>query len=173
VSTFYIVCAGASATLVGLLFVAVQFGPPLVREGRLGPRHAVARSTFTVFGVVFMVSLLYLVPDITLHVRAIAAIAAAAFGALRAVRTWIPVWRDKFAGRVELRLWQTVWLLVGPVLVYVVLAIAGVRQLNAPRKPTLDENASYAFVVLFVIGLRNSWNLLVESTALARRDTER
>src|SRR5581483_9165834 len=61
--TFYEVCAGAAATLVGLLFVAVQIGPPLRTPGTISPRHAIARSTFSVFATIVIVSLLYIVPD--------------------------------------------------------------------------------------------------------------
>jgi hypothetical protein len=165
VTTFYVVTAGAAATLVGLLFVAVQIGPPLVSRGRVGPRHAIARSTFTVFAIVFVVSLLFLVPDTPLRLRAIVTVAAAFGGALRAVRTWVPVWRDKFEGRIELRLWQTAWLLVGPLVTYAYLALAGVRQLQSIHARILDVDAAYAFVALFMIALRNSWNLLVEARA--------
>ena len=163
--TFYIVSSGASATLLGLLFVAVQIGPPLVVEGRVGPRHAIARSSFTVFGVIFLLSLLYLVPDIPLHVRAVAAMGSAAIGVVRTVRTWLPVWRDKVLGRIQFRLWRTAWLLVAPMLAYAGLAFAGVRQLHSPNPTILDDNTAFVFVVLFVIGLRNSWDLLVEATA--------
>lgn len=61
-STFYVVSAGAAATLVGLLFVAVQIGPPLVVSGPIGRRHAMARSTFTIFVILFALSMYLLLP---------------------------------------------------------------------------------------------------------------
>jgi len=164
VTTFYVVCAGAVATLVGLLFVAVQIGPPLVRSGPVGPRHAIARSTFTVFAVVFFLSLFFLAPGSTPKARAGVAIGAAIAGSLRAVRTWIPVWRDMLQGRVEPRLWQTAWLLIGPVLAYAYLAAAAIAQLRSTDPRVLDKDASGVFILLFVLALRNSWNLLVEAT---------
>ena len=105
-TTFYVVCAGAAATLVGLLFVAVQIGPPLVRSGAVGPRHARARSTFTIFAVVFFLSLYFVAPFSTSKARGVVALGAAA-GIVRAVRTWIPLWRNMLRGRTEARLWQT------------------------------------------------------------------
>jgi hypothetical protein len=170
-TTFYVVSAGASATLVGLLFVAVQIGPDLVTRGRVGPRHAIARSTFTVFAVILVLSLLFLVPQVSSRVRAIYAMAAAAAGTARAVRTWIPVWRDMRHGRAESRLWQTVWLLVGPFLGYALLAEAAGRELATNVTGTLDIGAGYAFVLLFVVALRNSWNLLVEGRTTDQRQT--
>jgi hypothetical protein len=163
--TFYIVSATCAATLVGLLFVAVHIGPPLTTPGRTNPRHAIARSTFTVFAVVFMLSLLFAVPNITLRARAFAAIAAALGGCARAIRTWLPVWSDRFAGRIEFRLWQAVWLLVAPVLAYAFLASGAVRTLVSVDRRVFDLNVGYAFVALIVIGLRNSWNLLVEGSS--------
>jgi hypothetical protein len=159
--TFYEVCAGASATLVGLLFVAVQIGPPLRTPGHVSPRHAIARSTFTVFSTIVILSLLYIVPETPDRFRAIVTIVAGVVGISRSVRTWLPVWRDKFAGRIEFRLWQTAWLLIGPVITYGVLGWGAIRQLQE-SKHVLAVNTGFAFVLLFVIGLRNSWNLLVE-----------
>jgi UDP-N-acetylmuramyl pentapeptide phosphotransferase/UDP-N-acetylglucosamine-1-phosphate transferase len=165
VTTFYAVCAGAAATLVGLLFVAVQIGPPLVRSGPVGRRHAMARSTFAVFATIFGLSLYLLVPNQPSRTRAIVAIAVCALGVVRSIRTWIPVWRDKLQGRIEFRLWQTAWLLIGPVLAYADLAKAAVTELGSPHTHVLDTAARLVFIVLFAVALRNSWNLLVEATA--------
>jgi hypothetical protein len=160
-STFYAVSAGAAATLVGLLFVAVQLGGPAGG----GPRRAMARSTFSVFVLLFALSLYSLVPSATLDVRSWVTLLAAAGGAFRAARTWLPVWR---AGRDErglARLWQIGWLLAGPLLAYGFLAGLAAAQLRSPSSTVLDDGAGGAFVVLFVIGLRNAWGLLVEVTA--------
>jgi hypothetical protein len=162
--TFYAVSAGAAATLVGLLFVAVQIGPPLVRSGPVGRRHAMARSTFTLFATIFGLSLYLLMPGQPARSRAVVAIAVCALGIVRSIRTWIPVWRDKLQGRIEFRLWQTTWLLIGPVLAYADLAKASVSELNSPRTDVLDTAARLVFIALFAIALRNSWNLLVEGT---------
>jgi hypothetical protein len=164
-TTFYAVSAGAAATLVGLLFVAVQIGPPLVGAGPIGRRHAMARSTFAIFATLFALSLYFVLPDQSSHTRALVVIAAAAVGAFRAIRTWLPVWADKLHGRVEFRLWQTAWLLVGPLVSYAFLALAGLRQLGSADPTVLDTAAVGWFIVLFLIGVRNSWSLLVEANA--------
>lgn len=163
-TNFYIVSAGAAATLVGLLFVAVQIGPPLVGAGPIGRRHAIARSTFTIFVILFILSLYLLVPGLPGSARALVLIGASIGGAVRAVRTWVPVWRDKLQGRVEFRLWQTAWLLLGPLLTYGYLVARGIGQLRGVDPNGVDNAASAGFVLLFVIALRNSWNLLVEAT---------
>jgi hypothetical protein len=167
VSNFYIVSAGAAATLVGLLFVAVQIGPTLQVSGAIGRRHAMARSTFTVFAILFALSLFLLLPGLSTSTRALVVLAAGIIGIGRAVTTWVPVWKDKLQGRVEFRLWQTAWLLLGPVLAYALLIVAAVEQLQVSDTTALDKGAAGWFIMLFVIGIRNSWNLLVEVRSAA------
>jgi hypothetical protein len=164
-TTFYVVSAGAAATLVGLLFVAVQIGPPLTTRGAITRRHAMARSTFAVFAVLFALSLYLLLPYQPTNVRAEVAIAAGAVGVFRAIRTWLPVWADKLQGRIEFRLWQTAWLLIGPIIAYVFIAIAGIEQLLVADPTAIDKGVTPWFILLFVIGIRNSWNLLVEGSS--------
>ena len=162
-TNFYLASSAASATLVGLLFVAVQIGPPLVGAGPITRRHAMARSTFSIFATLFALSLYLLLPDQSSRVRAEVVIAGGLLGAYRGFRTWLPVWADKLQGRVEFRLWQTAWLLVGPVVAFAFLAVAGVQQLRSADPTILDEDVTGWFILLFVIAVRNSWNLLVEA----------
>lgn len=163
-TNFYIVSAGAAATLVGLLFVAVQIGPPLQVKGAIGRRHAIARSTFTVFAIIFALSLFLLLPGLSSRTRALVVLTAAVVGVVRAVMTWVPVWADKLQGRIEFRLWQTAWLLLGPLIAYGFFVLAAVEQLQVNDPTALDKGAAGWFIMLFVIGIRNSWNLLVEGT---------
>jgi len=167
VAAFYGICAGAAATLVGLLFVAVQVGPPLATEGPVGRRHAMARSTYTIFTIIFVVALFLMLPTIPPVPRAEVVVVAALSGAFRAVRTWLPLWRDKLHGRVEFRLWQTAWLLVGPLACYIYLSAVGLVQIRTGGATVIDRFAGTTFLLLFVIAIRNSWNLLVEATASA------
>lgn len=164
-TNFYLTSAAASATLVGLLFVAVQIGPPLVGAGPIGRRHAMARSTFSIFATLFALSLYLLLPDQSSRVRAEVVIAGGLLGAYRTFRTWLPVWADRLQGRVEFRLWQTAWLLVGPVVAFAFLVVAGVQQLRSADPTILDKDVTGWFILLFVIAVRNSWNLLVEANA--------
>jgi hypothetical protein len=163
VSTFYVVSSGAAATLVGLLFVAVQIGPPLVGAGPISRRHAMARSTFSIFAILFALSLYLLLPNQGARARALVVLAAALGGTYRTVKNWLPVWRDKLEGRIEFRLWQTAWLVVAPVLAYLYLAYGGIAQLRASDPTIVDQDAPGMFIILFVIGVRNAWSLLVEA----------
>jgi hypothetical protein len=167
VTNFYIVSAGMGATLVGLLFVAVQIGPPITVSGGVSRRHAMARSTFAIFIILVALSMYLLLPFNSIRERALVAMAGAAFGIVRAVRTWTPVWADKFQGRSQFRLWQTAWLLLGPVIAYAFIILAAVEQLYTADRNALDIGIAPWFIVLFVIAIRNSWNLLVEGNQVS------
>lgn len=159
------VSAGAAATLVGLLLVAVQIGPPLAGGVAIGRRHAM--------GPIDLRRLRDPVCPFALPAPSESAHAYPGTGRDRGlsnwdlsdVRTWIPVWRDKLQGRIEFRLWQTAWLMVAPVLVYVYLAIGGIAQLRSSDPTAVDQVATGMFILLFVIGVRDSWSLLVEANA--------
>lgn len=165
-TNFYIVSAGAAATLVGLLFVAVQFSLPAVSSRVLPYRQAIARSTYLIFFVVFVVSLVLLIPDPS-PFQAQVVLAAVVIGVLRAVRAWIPVWRAMAQRRVESRVWLTAWLLIGPLLAYAGLARTAIAQLSSGDTTLLAHGASYPFIFLFIIAIRNSWDLLFEAAVTA------
>ncbi len=166
-TNFYIVSASSAATLIGLLFVAVQIGPPITVSGANSRSHAMARSTFAIFIILLALSMDLLLPFQTTRERALIVLAAGVFGILRAVRTWVPVWAYKFQGRLEFRLWQTAWLLLGPLVAYGFIILAGIEQLHTTDRNALDIGMAPWFIVLFVIAIRNSWNLLVERTGSA------
>ena len=168
-AAFYGICAGAAATLVGLLFVAVQIGPPLVGAGPIARRHAMARSTFTIFAILFALSLFLMLPVESNRARAFVLLAAALLGAFRSIRTWLPVWGDKLQGRIQFRLWQTAWLLIGPLVAYAFLALAAVQQLGSSDPKIIDLGAAGWIIMLFLLGVRNAWELLVEGSAPVKK----
>ncbi len=112
-STFYLATGGAAATLLGLLFIAVQFNIDTFVLDPGNKWRALARSTFSMFTILFFLPLLLLVPGTDPSGQGIVLLGAAGYGAIGAVLTWLPVWRSIFQGRRE-RLWQTAWLLIAP-----------------------------------------------------------
>src|SRR5690242_3270984 len=91
-SSFYLGLAGAAATVTGLLFIAVQINMDVLVSGIEERLRAIARSTFTMFLLLVVLPLVYLIPTISNKGRAIFTLLVIAFGAVRVVRTWIPVW---------------------------------------------------------------------------------
>jgi hypothetical protein len=167
---FFSITATAAATLVGLLFVALQLTASGLTPGLLLRRHAMARSTFSLFSILFALSLYFVAfGKADQGQQAAVLVAAAALGIFRAIRTWLPVWREMIHGRLGTRIWQTAWLLIGPVLAFLYLGFVGLRNLHPTAHSALDIQLGTAstFIGLFVVSLRNSWNLLVEVSPIA------
>jgi hypothetical protein len=165
-TSFFLGAAGAAATLMGLLFVGVQFQiDTLMADLRW---QAVARSTFTMYVCLFIIPLVLIVPTLDNATRAIALLIIIAVGILRAVRTWLPVWRSPQQRQRE-RLWQAAWLLVGPLGVYASLAISAIHLYRATQTDAIYTGLAVALIGFFPIVLRNSWNLLFEIAAEQHR----
>src|SRR5918911_3703643 len=102
---FFSITATCAATLVGLLFVAVQLTPAGTSPSLLLRRHAMARSTFSLFALLFALSLFFLLA-VPVREQALVLIVAAVVGIYRTVRTWWPVWREMLHGHFRARIWQ-------------------------------------------------------------------
>jgi len=161
-TAFYATSAGASATLVGLLFIGVQFNIDLFIGDPTNKWNAVARSTFEIFSLIFIFSLCFLFPTLSDDARSTVLLIGVGIGVVRAVGSWWPVARsvrvllrtDQFA--------QTFWLLIAPLIIYLLLALSVVEYLLG-RVPALDQtNIAFALVAMFAICLRNSWRLLFD-----------
>lgn len=154
---FYLGAATAAATLIGLLFVAIQFNLETIRADRTGRWHATARSTFLVYGVLFLVPLVNLIPgNVNRLIGTAIVIGLSANGILRA---WFHAGRA-FQGRRIPRLIRTGWLLVGPLLAYASLLFYAIQRVAG--SPDADYGTAFTLVALFGVALRNTWDLLVE-----------
>ncbi len=171
-TSFYMATAGAAATLVGLLFIGVQFNIDLF-IGNPGNRwNAVARSTFEIFALLFLISLCFLIPSLSDDAHSIVLLIGAGIGMARAVANWLPIARsfgallraDQFA--------QTIWLLAWPLLTYLVLLLTTLDYLVNHAGSLNQTNVAFAMVALFSICLRNSWRLLFD-VALERKKEKR
>ncbi len=165
-TSFFLGAVGAAATLMGLLFVGVQFHmDTLMADLRW---QAVARSTFAMYVTLFVTGLALAIPNLSNPQRALALLLIAGFGVLRSARTWLPVWRSRQQRQSE-RLWQTLWLLVGPLAAYLLLANAAVRLYRASQLDLIYTDVALTLIGFFTIVLRNSWNLLFEISAEKQR----
>lgn len=157
-SNFYITVATTAATVLGLLFVAVQFN--LQRAPDEQPRLwlATARATWVVLASLFFVALVYLIPSLSPADRVPGIAAALVVSGLRIVATWLPVRREithqNMAGRR-----RTLWVVVGPLVLYAVLIISSIALARGQRVQVV---VGYVLIGLFALALRNSWDLLVE-----------
>ena len=158
-TTFYLGTAGAAATLMGLLFIGVQFRLGELRNEPVSRWKFIARSTFTMYVLLFILPMNFLIPNLGNDEHAIFIFIVVAFCAMRAVTTWLPVWRT-IGGRE--RIIETAWLLVAPLAAYVSLAYFGFRLYNGDNSDTAQTSIAMILIIFFTAVLRNSWNLLVE-----------
>ncbi|HEY3342896.1 MAG TPA: hypothetical protein VGK81_12795 [Anaerolineae bacterium] len=163
-SNFYTASAGASATLLGLLFVAIQINiGPLTTEPSSRWR-ALAGSTFYNYTLLFIFSLFMLFPPPGSGVVGYALLFVIGAGVYRLFTTWLPVWRGVFRGRGE-RLVEIAWWFATPLAVHLALAFYAFEILRGGKSSDVLLSIGFWIVGLFGIVLRNSWRLLVELSA--------
>src|SRR5271157_5941655 len=63
-TTFYLGTAGAAATLMGLLFIGVQFRLGELRNEPVSRWRFIARSTFTMYVLLFILPMSFLIPNL-------------------------------------------------------------------------------------------------------------
>ncbi len=153
---FYTVLATAAATLLGLLFIAVQPNIARLSNEPQSQWKALAISTFHIYTWVFVMSLFGFIPVYRAQMFWVASL----LGIWRQLRTWIPVWQTS-KGRFE-RWRETLWLLIAPVLIYTALIYFSSQLHRGLGTDEVETNIATSFVILMVIVLRNTWRLLVE-----------
>ncbi len=169
-TNFYMTTAAASATLLGLLFVAIQIHIDVIAADSRGRWLAIARSTFYNFVTLFALSLLMLFPTSDNRLRATMLVVAGIFGLYRLLMAWFPVWRGILGGRRE-RIVEILWMLASPFAIYVALILTA-RELTSSGETTdMMLNVGLIVLGLFLIVLRNSWRLLVEVAASSQKKT--
>ena len=160
-TTFYVAVVGAAATLAGLLFVAIQINLETLVSDPGNRWRATARSTFTIYTLLIIIGLLFLIPAFDHFAQGESVIIASLFGIYRALRTWWPVWASSWKHHNE-RLLETLWHLIGPILAYAVLILNGISLYTGNSVSGTQVAIGIAFVGLFGLVLRNSWNLIFE-----------
>jgi hypothetical protein len=158
---YFTTMAAATATVMGLLFIAVQLSNDKLKEDDKRPIRALALSTFYILMVVFLVSVFFLIPALGPTQQALVVFLAAGFGLLRIFSNWLPVMRNPYFGQRE-RAWQTVWHFIGPMLAYFYLVYIGIQILSGGQPQGTDFEVAIVLIFLFSNGIRNSWNLVVE-----------
>jgi hypothetical protein len=157
--SFFVASAGSSATLIGLLFVAVSVRPERVfGGGEASAEHfSTATGAFTAFLNVFFVSLGALLPLVDPGVFVLVMGAFALLNTLGLART---SWRRWRRGRSATR--DAGLVLIG-LLIYGLQLRYGWALLRAPTGPTHASSLSSLTIVLLAaygVGLGRAWELL-------------
>lgn len=162
-TTFYSAMVGAGAAVMGLLFIAVQLGANRLQKELKDGWQSVAYCTFYLFLTVFFLPLWFLIPTFHENQKATITIIIGVIGIVRIGRSSIPTWKGvlRIGGN---RWWQMLWYSVGPITVYLLIVREAVRAHVGMWTASTEENIAVLLLILFSLGLRNSWNLFVEAT---------
>ncbi len=163
-TNFYSVAAGASATLLGLLFVGMQLHIDTLVTDPSNRWRALARSTFYNYTILFIVSLAMLFPAAQSNIYSGVLLVAVGVGFYRLLVVWLPVWRGVWGGRRE-KLIELIWWLASPLAAYSALGYFALQTMSLGKTAELQTDIGFCIVGLFALVLRNSWNLLVEVAA--------
>jgi peptidoglycan/LPS O-acetylase OafA/YrhL len=85
--------AAASATLMGLLFVALSLNTHILTETHYGAQRRLARLAFGAFAQLLLIALLLLIPHPTVRLLALALGISALVGLTQAARIGVLEWR--------------------------------------------------------------------------------
>lgn len=167
-NAFFTTLGSAAATVLALLFVAVQLMADRIEGDQKDRWWAIAFSTFYLFLTVFFVSLSYLSPALKSHGQALTTLILVMIYIFRIARSSFLIWHGMFRRRGE-RLWETFWNLAAPLIIYLLLGYHSIWTLHGAPPDRLDENVALLLAVLFGLALRNSWHLVVEGVFGGRK----
>jgi hypothetical protein len=167
-NAFFATLASAAATVLALLFVAVQLMADRIEGDQKDRWWAIAFSTFYLFLTVFFISLSYLSPALKSHGRALTTLILVMIYISRITRTSLLIWHGMFRRRGE-RLWETFWNLAAPLIIFLLLGYDSSRALLGCPEGRLSELVALLLAVLFGLALRNSWHLMVEGVFRKKR----
>ena len=151
---FYLLVGTASATLVGLMFVAASIGAQVFTERSREAMRAFISPTVVHFGAVLFICMAATVPSQTWVTLAVLLVLGGAAGTLYAARVWVQIFvRRSFAVDVIDRLFYALI----PVAGY--LLVAGAAFLLLERSQWSLEVLAAALVTLLYAGIRNAWDM--------------
>jgi hypothetical protein len=155
---FYMLTGAASATLTGLMFVAVTFGSSLVTRDTAATTRAFLDPTYTHFVQVLLTACVLTVPTLGPTFLGCALIVA---GALRIVALHSVFRRYREAQRKYGDLEMSDWVvsIVLPLLCHLLIVTSGAAFIL--RQAVALDVLAVAIVALLFIGIHSAWELFV------------
>ncbi len=150
---FFLASVGASAALIGLLFVAISIAPERVfGTAATGDRQAFAVSAFILLGNIFFISLAALLPYLNIG---LAIVVAGGSGLVNTLLLGVDIWqrRLRWGGRGST-------LLLGSLAIYVLETWWGSELLRQRDRTSALENVSAVLLVAYAVALARAWELL-------------
>jgi hypothetical protein len=162
---FYTLLGAASATLVGLLFVAASVGGSAFSSSRRAASRVFLSASVVHFSSLLAASLIVMVPGLGWRSFGVMIVGCGAVGLGYYGLTWRDMVKDGLARRID---WDDqVWYAVMPVIGYLCEAAAGVT-LMARWHLSCDALAA-SLGLLLIIGLHNAWDITLWSITRQNR----
>ena len=151
---FYLLVGTASATLVGLMFVAATLGASVFSEQHRNAMQAFISPTVVNFAAALFICIGVMVPSQTWLSLGLLLSAGGVAGLIYAGRGWVQMFvrRSFHVDMVDRMFYATV-----PLLGYLLVLAAGILLLLRLRWSA--EVAAAALVVLMFAGVRNAWDM--------------
>ncbi len=157
-TTYFATIAGAGAALVGLLFIAISIAPEsTVRPGAPLERQAMAGSCFIALCNPFLISLIALIPNLSIDAVGVTALTLSAAGLLNTFTLGWFLLREPSAWRSSIRKAAFMLLSLG---LYGGQFYVGLLLTHAPNSAAPITALATLQVGHNVFGLSRSWDLL-------------
>ena len=154
---FYILAGGASATLAGLMFVAISLGSTLIARKDLPVLRGFGSPTLMHFVYVLATSALVLIPIVTRTSLGVMLLLAGIVSLGWTLSTQPQMRRSDRPGDIDAHDW--IWYLVAPSAAYLLYIGTGIAVLGGEARQALDGLA-FASILLLAAGIRNGWDMV-------------
>ena len=156
---FYTLLGQASATMVGLLFVAASVGAGIFSQNRRGALRMFLSASVVQFGCILAGCLIVLAPVPRWDYLGALILACGAFGLAYSAIAWRDAVRDRLIARVDLE--DRIWYAVAPALGYCFQAAAGIAFILQQHFACAALAAAMA--TLLLVAIHNAWDITVWS----------
>jgi hypothetical protein len=161
---FYALLGTASATMIGLLFVAATVGSGVFSSDRRAPLRVFLSASIIHFSSILAISLFALTPLGSQTLFGALVIAGGLFGLAYYAVTWRDLVRDELFKRIDLE--DRIWYAFLPVAGYLLETATGVTL--AFRYPVGWPALALSAGALLIIGIHNAWDITVWSISRRR-----
>ena len=161
---FYALLGAASATLVGLLFVALSVGSGLFNLTRRAALRMFLSASVVHFSSVLSVCLIVLAPIQSWRVFGMMVAACGVFGLVYSAIAWRDTVQDGLSRKIDLE--DRIWYAALPAVAYLSEALSG-----AALALQLSQGCAVLAVstgALVIIGIHNSWDITIWSMTRPR-----
>ena len=162
---FYALLGTASATMVGLLFVAASVGSGVFSGDRRAALRVFMSASVVNFGLLLAGCLVVLAPIRSWVVLGAAILGCALFGLTHSCLAWRDSMRDGLIKLIDLE--DRTWYLILPILGYACMAASGVAL--ALRLDKGCAALALSLGMLLVVGLHNAWDITLWSVTRRRQ----